>query len=366
MRGSRSTVGIRARRRGHVAKTKISGMWWWVAVAEGIIQTSPLHRLLLQRSVQTQVVYLTEFHDEVKASWLAEFGAPCAPMEAVRLGRRECRPKYHGLDGMASRHGMDYLRTMMSSKPIEYKVKYVIGRPEAPDDEVASAAMEMWGTSAAAASRRKNPYLQQTRYIEYDETIHPFRCADLLMRTMKQIALEWETDLRAIPALDHLRAETDFGVETAYASAVRAMPISATFEDAASSPLRAASLDLCERLATRDAAKRVIEGSSGGVATWLSERLELDGDDEDALQCRVLQVDALSGHARKRGLAVRWLRDLTSSPPPSIDASKVVDAILAERKKVAIEWASSIVADVHAYHTDLYRICLQKMEDLVA
>ena len=48
---------------------------------------APLHRLLLQRTVQTQTVYLTDFHDEAKAQWLANYLDPQAPVWKSNCGR---------------------------------------------------------------------------------------------------------------------------------------------------------------------------------------------------------------------------------------------------------------------------------------
>ena len=49
---------------------------------------APLHRLLLQRTVQTQTVYLTDLHDEAKAQWLANYLDPQAPVWKSNCGRR--------------------------------------------------------------------------------------------------------------------------------------------------------------------------------------------------------------------------------------------------------------------------------------
>ena len=69
------------------------------------------------------------------------------------------------------------------AEPVTFEVRYLVGTPDggpapdaggAPDGfaEQSSAAMAMWGGNAAAASRRRNPYLGDSkRYIEYEETI---------------------------------------------------------------------------------------------------------------------------------------------------------------------------------------------------
>ena len=96
----------------------------------------------------------------------------------------------------------------------------------------------------------------------------------------------------------------------------------------ATSPLRAANLDLCERLATRVAARELcVDGDlSPAQARRLEECLErLESsepsepeagptDDIHAALAAKLEtmtrVDALGGHARRRGLARRWLESL--------------------------------------------------------
>jgi len=46
-------------------------------------------QLLTQRAVQTQVVYLSTFHDEAKSEWVASFSEPTVTMRAERArGRR--------------------------------------------------------------------------------------------------------------------------------------------------------------------------------------------------------------------------------------------------------------------------------------
>ena len=93
----------------------------------------------------------------------------------------------------------------------------------------------------------------------------------------------------------------------------------------ATSPLRAANLDLCERLATRVAARELcVDGDlSPAQAQRLEECLERlessepaepeAGDIHAALAAKLetmTRVDALGGHARRRGLARRWLESL--------------------------------------------------------
>ena len=185
---------------------------------------APLHRLLLQRTVQTQTVYLTDFHDEAKAQWLANYLDPQAPMDTVRMSNTECLPRYNGLDGFPHATNEEYLRTMIRSEPITYEVRYKVGTwaggnqgtggavgpsEEPAADEAFRKGMEQkqtldfWGGSnnaAAASTRRNNPFLGEhtAKYREYEETIVPSRFAQLLMTTQQQLAKEWRRDLCAI------------------------------------------------------------------------------------------------------------------------------------------------------------------------
>ena len=171
-----------------------------------------LLHLLTQRSVQTNVYYLTNFHDEPKAKWLARYREPVVSLEMDRISDRSVQPRYHGLDAYCQEDDeapIDYLRDMMTAEPVEYKVRYLVGTPEgaprpdaagAPEGfaETTSAAMGMW-SNPAAQSRRNNPFLERSKkYIEYDETIVPAKVAQSLMRTREQLAREWAWDLRSL------------------------------------------------------------------------------------------------------------------------------------------------------------------------
>ena len=437
-------------------------------------------RLLLQRSVQTQIVYLTDFHDEVKATWLGEYGSPAAPLGTVRLSNTECLPKYHGLDAFSSVDATQYLRDMLLEEPFVYAVRYKVGTApgHAPgadegdgfgtgnaddgsgafgDDEAAAAAafksgVDMWAAGVdkkeapppaaeanpakaakaaraaealgvmshfdttagkfagkdaaktptstssapawgnAAASRRRNPYLKnEARYIEYDETVVPARVAQLLFQVQSQIAQEWSRDLLAIaagtiePDLPANGQELDeremlARVQSAYAKVVREHALAADegIGTSDSSPLRAANLDLCERLATREAALALLaEGSlPRGAARRLEAKLQFSEadvdptppDDEDdneflalnrALKQRAKElnrVDALGGHARRRGLAHRWLA--------GVGNEAVTMAVVRRRAEIATHWAEGVVDEVAAAHALLLRDSLEDQFNL--
>ena len=82
-----------------------------------------LLHLLTQRSVQTNVYYLTNFHDEPKAKWLARYREPVVSLEMDRISDRSVQPRYHGLDAYCQEDDeapIDYLRDMMTAELVEY------------------------------------------------------------------------------------------------------------------------------------------------------------------------------------------------------------------------------------------------------
>jgi len=72
----------------------------------------PISRLLLQRTVQTQTMYLSDFHDEAKGEWLAQYLDPKVPLDVVRISNQESLPRYHGLDAFPHVLPLEYLRSM--------------------------------------------------------------------------------------------------------------------------------------------------------------------------------------------------------------------------------------------------------------
>jgi len=400
------------------------------AIALAPVDRYGILHLLNQRTVQTQVYYSASNHDECKANWLANFGEPEVTMACERISDRAVQPKYHGLDAFCAEGDedpADYLREMLMAEPVTFEVRYLVGTPDggpapdaggAPDGfaEQSSAAMAMWGGNAAAASRRRNPYLGDSkRYIEYEETIVPAKLARLLMRTREQLAREWAWDLRK---LIRKRADPD-------AAGAVALKPPGIDEDA--SPLRYANLDLCARLATREAAvaavKRVsaadarflkaklapeveapapqedaddlpeapaaaaAEDDDGSLSRELAEiksKLEVeapapdseDDDDEDegSLSRELAEIacnlqwrsDALGDHCSSQGKADRFLADLSETAPFETQAGSLVDppaiarTILEIRDSLLETWADNVIPDVVEEHTGLCREVLER------
>lgn len=163
-------------------------------------------KLLLQSSIQAQLSYAMEFKNELMGRWLESFLGH-EHLRATRTGDMTSTIKFRGLDGLRC-DWQDYLRTMLSSGPQEYTVRYRVGTPdllprkngEASATATADGAEAPW--AAASASRRNNPYLknQGPAYREYTETIEPRRVARGLMQIRSQLSDEWLHDLPIIAA----------------------------------------------------------------------------------------------------------------------------------------------------------------------
>ena len=153
------------------------------------------------------------------------------------------------------------------------------------------------------------------------------------------------------------------------------------------SPLRRASFDLCERLATRTAALIAIQEVPAAWARYLKTRLAPDdvdrrpraaappsGDDGGALAreladrvCELQQYrDALGDHCADTGKAAAWLQDLLDTPAfesasgSAIDPPAIANNILRIRGELAAAWAEAIVDDVKGEHAVLRREILER------
>lgn len=332
-------------------------------------KVEPLSRLLLQRSIQTQVCYLHEFHDEPKAKWLAEFGEPAASLEAESLSDRECRPVYAGLDAFCDDvSATDYLRSMAGAETVQYSVRYRVGTPVmttsrggAPEGfaETASAAWDMWSSAnAGAASRRRNPYLKDSsaKFLEYEETLEPKNMARQLMSTRTHLAFEFAQDVEALVKREYN------GDERAHFR-----------DDGDSSPLRFESADLCERLATREAALSVARDHGDHVAPFILDKLQGDENDDDqddallhdeeekdtfladlsAAVCRLSRKDVLGDHVRRRGLAAQWLNDLANSQNSTVKPKAIAKLIEKQRLDLLEAWATTLKDTVNAEHANV-------------
>ena len=347
-----------------------------------------LLHLLTQRSVQTNVYYLTNFHDEPKAKWLARYREPVVSLEMDRISDRSVQPRYHGLDAYCQEDDeapIDYLRDMMTAEPVEYKVRYLVGTPEgaprpdaagAPEGfaETTSAAMGMW-SNPAAASRRNNPFLERSKkYIEYDETIVPAKVAQSLMRTREQLAREWAWDLRSL-----------LSPNAALESAIDGTSVNAPGMDEDCSPLRSGNKDLCARLATRTASIQALAELSQPEARYLSRKLAPKTEDDDRpsppitkgdqpdylpdpihaeLKERICDLqtyaDALGDHSSAPGAADRFLDDIRGDSIGSdVDPAAVASKIVAIRDALVRDWSEAVVGAVADEHALVCREALE-------
>lgn len=336
----------------------------WVALIASASALESVSRLLLQRSLQTQVCYMMEFHDEPKAQWLANYGDPAASLEAEFLSDRDLRPKFHGLDAICdSVDAVDYLGLMMEDEPVRYKVSCAVGYSPPPDRtsggspdgfaQTALSGMAMWGQDPAIASRRRNPYLGERQVKYFDETIEPKDVAKMIMRTREHLADEWGLDLQC------LLNKYETNDERVWID-----------DKGDSSPLRYLNIDLLDRLATREATESLSNELNQAESKFLRSRLEPE-DDEDPLeeglepevefyrmQCRLMRRDALGDHTSEQGQANRWL-DAVRNTPAFTDKSfgakvkprKLADEIAAARNEILAQWSASLrdrVTEEHA------------------
>lgn len=157
--------------------------------------------MLLQRSIQTQLHYYTQLRNEPVSNWLSNF---------ENHGHLDRGMKWHSCMGM--RLGLqDYLEQMVTAEDVSIMVKYGIdvGFTMAPhlekedlEDHKLSGhrlpdELNTWAHSAA--SRRRNPYLQD-RHLgqgqrEYEETVQPRMLARSLSGLVQTLCSEWTADL---------------------------------------------------------------------------------------------------------------------------------------------------------------------------
>lgn len=348
-----------------------------------------LLHLLTQRAVQTNVLHLTNFHDELKANWLATYREPVVSLAMDRVSDSAVQPRYHGLDAYcaeADEAPVDYLRHMLHADPVAFQVRYLVGTPEgaprpdaggAPEgfEETTSAAMSMFA-NPAAESRRRNPFLDRSKqYIEYDETIVPANIAQGLMRTREQLAREWAWDLRAL-------LSPNAALESTVAGNLP-VPVG-TGEDC--SPLRSSNADLCARLATRSAAIQALSELSQEEARYLSRKLAPRSDDDapppeeptgrsadqpykaDPIHAELAEricdlqtyADALGDHSASPGAADRFLDDMRADAAGGgVDPGAVAATVVALRDTLVRDWSEAVV-DAVADENAL--VCLEALE----
>ena len=106
------------------------------------------------------------------------------------------------------------------------------------------------------------------------------------------------------------------------------------------SPAQARRLEEClERLESSEPAEPEA-GPSDDIHAALAAKLET-----------MTRVDALGGHARRRGLARRWLE--------SLEDEVLADVVRRRRNELARHWAESVVDEVAATHALLLRESLE-------
>ena len=95
-----------------------------------------------------------------------------------------------------------------------------------------------------------------------------------------------------------------------------------------------------ERLESSEPAAEPEAGPTDDIHAALAAKLET-----------MTRVDALGGHARRRGLARRWLE--------SLEDEALADVVRRRRNELARHWAESVVDEVAATHALLLRESLE-------
>lgn len=216
-----------------------------------------VHDLLLQRAIQTEILYFSEMQNDAMAKWLVGF------MNHTHL---DCGTRWHCVVGMKVPM-YEYLNNLLQEPPQLIEVEVSEDHPtlemiDSTTVDLSGVSTELLSWSAAASSRRRNPYLE-TKTVTYTEDINPQELGNSLMDVASQLGREWCDDLAILIAFDdrsrrraeirrHRRQRKNAEVED-----LRSPP---PFEGAerqrsGSTPLRRQNFDLLERATTIMAVK---------------------------------------------------------------------------------------------------------------
>ena len=269
-----------------------------------------LHRLLLQRAVQTCCYTARQTRDPPTAQWLAEYA--------------NIPETYHGLDGFNSSVAWDrWLLDLYGVPPMEIEVQSILKQHR--------------GVSA------NNPYVQPKR-MAYTYELRPSDMAERLCRTVDSIAREWREDLALI---------ADAEVESVWRSR-RAVTLESDEEvrttlpafshdpvNNPNTPYRGGSYQLLVALATRRAAQSALAAMAAQPTSWAAREMLATHCEERGL----FEGDDLEPH-----VADAWIASLldlpislrmgggTSGEPALVDPRGVVEQLLEWRTAVAEDW----------------------------
>lgn len=179
--------------------------------------------LLLQRSLQTQIGYYKGTRNSLKADWLNGFASHSHLDDGSR---------WHSIVGMRVHCGV-YFRELFAEPAHSFTVQYggdgqlgldsasaatPLASPlgnnaddAAPRTDHAPLAPhpDLMPWTAAASSRKRNPYLPKPQPLEFTEVVAPQELAAVLMGVCRAVASEFQEDLALQASVDNaeFRAE---------------------------------------------------------------------------------------------------------------------------------------------------------------
>jgi hypothetical protein len=220
---------------------------------------------------------------------------------------------------------------------------------------------------------------------DYELEINPASLCSRIISVREQIAKEFVRDLDVIADLGGQTMETyweslkqknekqeggDFNAKTANLIFMESFDM----EEYVPSPLRKGNFDLLVNLATQESIHRVLN-------KYHHQLKNNDGDQrfETSDLASLLYLDGF--YSKRKGThfaGSQWygraddlLKELLMTPPSTVqvpgkeevhlvDPIRIVEMILEEREKVAMEWGD-IAYEIPTYHTDIKRIQLNKL-----
>lgn len=199
-------------------------------------------RLLLQRSIQTQLYYLADLRDEPTYKWLRGF---------LDQNHLDDRGSFNELDGLHAEGGWRGYLSQLEQAPTE-TITVQLAPPR------------------LSAQQKRNPYLAaQVSGRSYEETIDPAQISRTLRTVARSLEREWAEDLAELAAGDRDRATVHYegeGVpylQTAQDAAreywLKRQVVAGGEGDDQGTPLHDLNRRLVARFCTRAAFRRVVD-----------------------------------------------------------------------------------------------------------
>lgn len=199
-------------------------------------------RLLLQRSIQTQLYYLADLRDEPTYMWLREF---------LGHDHLDDKGRFNELDGLHAEGGWrGYLAELEGAPPKTITVQLAPPR--------------------LSAQQMRNPYLAaQAVGRTYEETIDPAKISRTIRAVARSLEREWADDLAELAAEDRERVAHHFEregipyIQTAADAArdywLKRQVVAGGEGDDQGTPLHKLNSRIVARFCTRAAFRRVVD-----------------------------------------------------------------------------------------------------------